>query len=163
MFEWAPLEGWILSIDREATRAAYKNLSAPWPSSCTCLYCENFVAASHLLPPEFVQFCLDAGIESTKPREVYELSEGTETGTRLYAGWYHLVGQIKSSPEPELITGSSLITTPQYSIPLRLVGDFAVRFSDKPNLVKEGFPRPIIQLDFSGAIPWVLKEKPESD
>src|SRR5438874_1896626 len=133
MVEWVPLPGWVLNVDRQATITAYEKLPLYWPSSCTCLYCENFNAASHLLPPEFIQLCSEAGMDPAKPIEVYELTPGTKEGTRLYAGWYHLVGLIVTRPNSEPSSGSAS----------QLVGDFQVDFTDQPDLVQDGFPNPI--------------------
>ena len=163
---------WVLDIDYEATTATYEKLPRVWPS-CMCLYCQNFNAACNMLPKEFVRLCFSLGIDPTKAAEVYEMGRGQEEQTRFYGGWYHVVGRIVLRPGKKRtlynrvwrqiirrVTGNHC-PEPSVESGYRTASGFRVSFTEVAHMVPDDFPRPVLQLDFSGDIPWILEERPE--
>ena len=136
------LLGAVLECDPERTRAAYAALPA---IACACLYCRNYVAACARLPASMRALLESLGIDPTKEAEVYELG-ALPDGRRLYGGFYHLAGR--------LLQGAG------GQAPRPIGEEFSAYFRRDLHLVPPGFPRPTLQLEFSGPIPWVLAEQP---
>ncbi len=96
------------------------------------------------LPGAFIDFLSTCGIEPNKVSEVYEC-EAKVDGSHLYIGFYHLVGHITRRP---MRTDSTKF------------GNVWLSFNEECDLVPDGFPSPVLQLDFWCHIPWVLDEEP---
>lgn len=139
---------WRLDVDVETTRRVTRRLQF-LDSPCDCAPCRNFQAAVELLPRPLLDLLCQLGTSADKPAEIYYCCPNSD-GTHKYGGWYHITGQILSGWDEA--TG----------YPFHQLGDqVSIYFSSRQvHLVPNGFPHPIVQLEFLADIPWVLKEQP---
>ena len=146
LFEPIQIGRWLIEVDREATQAAYLNEQPI--SACRCDYCQNYFAACSAKlahSPATVGLFQSLGITPEKEAEVYALYANPERTHVYYGGFYHLVGRIIDTADG-----------PDYT----LIDDrFGVAFTEQNDLLSPGFPRPALQMEFTGFIPWVLDEK----
>ena len=145
-FEPIHIGGWLLDVDREATQATY--VSERLISACGCDYCQNYYAAclaklAH--SPAMVDLFQRLGISPEKEAEVYTFYANPEKTQVFYGGFYHLVGRIIDKAEG-----------PDYT---PIDDHFRVTFTERNALLSPQFPRPALQMEFDGFIPWVLEEK----
>ncbi|MGE7771401.1 hypothetical protein ACQKMK_12775 [Viridibacillus arvi] len=142
---------WLLEVDIDRTREFYnKDIEI-----CNCLYCKNYVEASGYLKTSVSDVFNNFGIHPAKPAQLSEFPT-EEAGTRLYVGDYHLVGRVL---EGELCTSSNFKEMNTIEIE-----NFVFGFSDDSEdleFVPEGFPAPVLQINFSANIPWILKVNPD--
>lgn len=139
---------WSLDVDVETTHLFTRNLQF-LETPCDCAPCRNFKAAIELLPSPLLDLLSRLGTSADKPAEVYYCCPNPD-GTHKYGGWYHVTGQI--------LSGWDEATGFQFQ---QLCDRASIYFSTKQvHLVSEGFPHPVIQLEFSTDIPWVLNEPP---
>ena len=146
---------WIIEVDPVKTKEFYKQLTTP-SVSCGCLYCQNFEKAVPNLPETFLEALAELGIDIYKAIEVYEICE-IENGIHLYGGWYHLNGRIAE--------GNDSFSTPvhgkgQQANLQQLEDNFFLGFTEGTNLVPKDFPEPVLQIEFTGNLPWLLNETP---
>ena len=140
-----------LDIDADRTKMFY---AVPRDLGCGCDGCRNFERALPALPAEVRDFLRQLGIDPGQPAEVSAVHspEGTDT---LYSGFYHICGTILEGRNPWVQTGLR-----QYRLDERYAiefpGDFSFFFTSDCHLLAPEFPRPAIQLEFSGMLPWVL-------
>lgn len=128
-----------IDVDVEATRAYYAGYTAAeW--NCDCAGCRNFARAAEQLPEMLREYLAKLGLEADKPVHITpEVAQ--EGGTKLfYTGWYHLRGtlphEVQTVPLPDC---DACLTT------------------DCTVLSREVLS-PLLQLDFSATLPWVLEE-----
>lgn len=147
---------WKLEVDVEKTKDFYQSYHQI-TEGCECLYCKNFVNAIEIMPKPVLDFFQSLGIDPTKEGEVSEYYE-KEEGMHLYGGFFHIVGELISGPDCWVATSeevSHLATNKMIEI-----NDFKFGFTHGISSLPEGFPKPTLQLEFEGIIPWVLKERP---
>ncbi|MAT97170.1 MAG: hypothetical protein CL608_08510 [Anaerolineaceae bacterium] len=154
MVEQVKILDWIIEVDRARTIAFYTKMLTP-SASCGCLYCRNFEEAVPGLPKKFGGILAKLGVDIKKAAEVYELGE-LKTGIHLYGGWYHVTGRIVQGDESFLHIDDR---TRQANF-RQLDEDFYIGFTTKINLVAKDFPKPVLQLEFTGNLPWLLTESP---
>ncbi len=145
-FEQRHVGRWLIEVDREATQAAYLNEQPI--SACGCDYCQNYFAACSAklaYSPATVSLFQSLGITPEKEAEVYSFYANPEKTHVSYGGFYHLVGRIIDTADG-----------PDYTL---IDEHFEVAFTEQNDLLSPGFPRPAIQMEFIGFIPWVLEEK----
>jgi hypothetical protein len=109
------------------------------------------VAARDRIYPEGVRDLFkELGINPIREAEVYHLGR-LEPGLHHYGGFLHFVGSIESGRDALLATGM---------MDLEPVNDnFSVGFTAKVGLVHPCFGQsPVVQMDFSAKVPWVLRE-----
>ena len=142
-----------LDIDIQRTAAHY---AAPYTPGCDCDGCRNFQKAVHRLPEDVLSFLRQFGIDPAKPAEVYAI-HSPEGGETLYGGFYHLCGTILDGQEPWVqVAKKQFRLDERYAISLS--GDFSFFFTGDCHLLQPDFPRPVIQLEFTGNLPWLLDE-----
>ncbi len=145
-FEQIKIGRWLIEVDREATQAAYINEQPI--STCSCDYCQNYFAAcwaGQAHSPATVALFQRLGIAPEKEAEVYVFYGNPEKTHVFYGGLYHLVARIINTTEGPDRT---------------LIDDhFEIAFTEKNELLSAGFPRPALQMNFTGFIPWMLNEK----
>ncbi|WP_284640785.1 hypothetical protein [Paenibacillus silviterrae] len=151
------ISDWILEVDVKATREYYQ-CHPKITDGCDCIYCKNFVAAVELMPQDVASFFESLGIDPTKEGEVSEYCENTD-GTHLYGGFYHVVGNIINGPDCWVNTDSEVN---HLSSNLLEISGFSFGFTYTISLLPADFPKPAIQLEFQGNVPWILEEKPDS-
>lgn len=139
-----------LDIDLDKTKDFYKNMGNV-SDACSCLGCINYEKAVDTLPKEIISFFTSIGIDMKKITEVYAMTTNPDS-TVLYGGFYHLCGAILQG-EDAYVNGMW-----DYSKAYTISKDFYISFREKCDLVEEGFPKPVIQLEIVANIPWVLEE-----
>lgn len=134
------LGGWRIDYDREATVRAYESCVGA-PEKCTTDECRNFILArDRAYPPEVIALLDRLGIDRRCEAELYHIAR-VAPGLHLYGGWFHFVGSLETAAD-------SLE---------RLGEDFLLWFRSDTTLVAESFARlPVVQLDFTTVVPWVL-------
>jgi hypothetical protein len=142
---------WRLAVDPRATRDAYSAIPRAAPEACDCPPCRNFVAAKGRVYPAGVLDLFERlGIVPVREAEVYHLAP-LAPGLHLYGGFLHFVGAIESGEDALTSSGA---------IALEPVSDgFLLGFTARVSLVHDAFRgRPLVQLEFTARVPWVLSE-----
>lgn len=144
---------WELICDPESTRKAHAALSIGGPEECGCEPCLNFAAArSEIYGPDVLALLEKLGISPNREVEIYHMAR-LESGRHLYGGWFHFVGSISSGADAakqvaENVWQPDLEGTSEY---------FSLGFSSRLALVREPFAGlPLVQLEFTAKVPWVL-------
>lgn len=146
---------WILEVDVERTREFYQGYHQI-THGCDCLFCKNFVAAVEQLPHEVLEFFHSLGIDPTKEGEVSEFCENAD-GTHLYSCFYHIVGQLISGPDCWTKTDEEISHLTGNFLE---ISGFTFGFTYCISLLPDDFPRPAVQLEVQGNVPWVLEMNP---
>ena len=146
------IANWLVEFDHVATKAAYAAL--PLDMGCTCQICRNYCAYIPNLSDGVRNFFEDFGIDTAKPSEVYE--NVFEDDKVLYGGFYHLVGNYLSGDDIWKPIAKKH-KYPQITEFYKITDDFKIGFTENISLVPKEFPRPVIQMEISFTIPWVLK------
>lgn len=144
---------WELSCDPESTRKAYAAVSIGGPEECGCQPCLNFAAArDQIYRPEVLALLEKLGVPPNREAEIYHMAR-LKSGRHLYGGWFHFVGSIISGADAakqvaENIWQPDLAEASEY---------FSLGFSSRLGLVRESFRGiPLVQLEFTAQVPWVL-------
>ena len=147
------IAGWIIEIDKDTTELAYAKL--PLDIGCTCHTCRNYIAAISAFPNEVLEFFEEFGIDPAKPSEVYE--NKFENNKVLYGGFYHIVGDYISGDDiwQPVAKKHKHQKTTEFC---KITDDFQIGFTHGVVLVPDKFPRPVLQMEISFNIPWVLDE-----
>jgi hypothetical protein len=140
--------GWTFECDTEATRTAYDGIASGGAEGCGCDYCLNFIEARRrVYPAEMLDLFARLGIDYRKEVEVYQMNRGA-SGLHLYGAWFHFVGRILAQPPA----------------PEKLGEHFSVDFLTGKSLAAEAFAaRPLVQVEITAEIPWLLKEQEDPD
>jgi hypothetical protein len=140
---------WRVAHDREATARAYGRVSRSGAEECVCLFCRNFLAArSRVYTPAIIQHLRALGVNPERESEVVDYGPlPGRPGLRAGNGWFHVVGRVIAGPPDE-----DSFTIPE---------EIELRVRRTVGLVPEAFAgRPVIQVEWLGAVPWVLDEPP---
>ena len=144
---------WELSCDPESTRKAYAAVSIGGPEECGCEPCLNFAAArGQVYAPDVLALLEKLGISPNREVEIYHIAR-EESGRHLYGGWFHFVGSIISGADAakqvaENTWQPDLEETSEY---------FSLGFSSRLELVRAPFKQlPLVQLEFTAKVPWLL-------
>ena len=144
---------WQLSCDPESTRKAYAAVRSGGPEECGCEPCLNFVAArDQIYGPDVLALLEKLGVSPNREVEIYHMAR-LESGRHLYGGWFHLVGSIVSGADAaEKISENTWRPNLEESSEY-----FSLGFSSRLELVREPFAGlPLVQLEFTAKVPWVL-------
>ena len=149
---------YIIDVDVEKTREFYRNAESV-SEGCSCDGCLNYEKAVDVLPSAIKIFFDNLGIDMKKVCECY-VNTANKDGTLMYGGFYHICGN--------LITGESgwHKVSESYAVwnnkvTFAITDFFHVSVQSDVALLEDGFPLPVIQLEFLADIPWVLdKENP---
>lgn len=142
-----------LEVDVERTNAYYATRSG---IGCDCAGCRNYEKALPKLAPPIQSFLRQFGIDPGSPIEmsVTHSPDGSQT---FYDGFFHICGRILSGTDPWIQTGpKNYMLNPDYLIGLD--ADSSAYILERCALVDAAFPRPVIQLHISFALPWLLDE-----
>lgn len=145
-----------LDIDVDKTREAYKamrNLT----EGCSCQGCRNYEKAVEVLPKEVWDFFDMLGIDMKKVTEVY-VNTANLDGTLFYGGFYHLCGQMLAGKSAWVPSGASMAYY-DWAGAYEITKEFSVSFQEDCHLLEDGFPFPVLQMEFTANIPFVLDEK----
>ena len=148
----------IINVDTERTRAFYE--AAPG-IDCACQGCRNFSLAAASLPEEARVFLRTLGIAPQKPAETW-VNCRQEDGRVLYGGFYHLCGTLLQGEGgwhtvAEDSTTRTSVWDPESCY--LAAENFRVAFTGDTALVAPDFPRPVLQLEISAVLPWLLDEE----
>ena len=92
------LYGWVVDVDREATRALYPADCQGDSDRCGCYACRNFSAQRlHLLPRDLCRLLESIGIDVTCEKEIGSYGE-VKPGLHLYQVVYDYVGEVLEHP-----------------------------------------------------------------
>lgn len=144
---------WEISCDAEATRAAYASVPIGGPEECGCEPCRNFAEARpQVYPANVLDLFEQLGISPEKEAEIYHMAR-LSSGRHLYGGWFHFVGSILSGADATKQIGDNL-----WQPDLEAANEnFSFGFSSRLELVRKPFTGvPLVQLEFTAKIPWVL-------
>ncbi|MBR3356999.1 MAG: hypothetical protein IKG46_04140 [Solobacterium sp.] len=146
-----------VDADVEQTRLFYENASLI-TDSCRCADCRNFEAAADQLPFTVKRFFADLGVDLKKICECYTLSTGPD-GWVCYGGFCHICGILLKGNE-------SFYRIRDNSNPINhkpaAKRNYWAAFSDRADLLEDGFPMPVLQIDFKLDVPWVLEPEQQS-
>jgi len=150
---------WLIECDPEATCRCYTEIAERY--SCDCAPCRNFAALGlAAFPAKAHEILNELGIDFYKPAEIYHISR-LKKGLQLYGGWYHCVGHIESGSDAwQPAAGAAAAARDLYSLhPEALTEHFSIGCTSRVALVPKAFAGyPVIQIEFSAELPWVLDE-----
>lgn len=148
-FEQLTIGEWVIEVDRQATEVAYLKEGI---ITCSCPGCQNYLAAclaGRVHTPAMAALFKTLGMVPEKGAEVSVFFGNAERPQACYGGFSHLVGRLLNRP-----------ADPQERTP---VDDwFQVAFTEEAHLLTPAFPQPVLQMNFFGAIPWVLPDLEEA-
>lgn len=140
---------WRVAFDPDATARSYLGVPASGPEACGCQTCRNFLAARPLVYSlDILETFRALGINPEREAEVVDYGPIEESpGYRAAGGWFHAVGRVLEGP-PDL-SGADV------------TGPAQLRVTRRVSLVPDAFgDQPVIQIEWFGAVPWVLDESP---
>jgi hypothetical protein len=131
----------------------YASISIGSPEECGCEPCLNFAAArAGIYPAEVLALFEKLGIVPNREAEIYHMAR-LSSGKHLYGGWFHLVGSILSGADAAKQVAENL-----WQPDLEGTSEnFSLGFSSRLELVRKPFAGlPLVQLEFTAKVPWVL-------
>lgn len=139
---------WIFDCAVEATLRAYKDILVGGAERCECSGCRNFVKQrDFIFPEELLNLFRQLGINYQRAAEIYHMAR-IESGLHLYGGWYHFIGHILKQPIG----------------PAKLNEHFTVDFLVRGSLAAKSFGnQPLVQVEITAEVPWILKGEKEPD
>lgn len=157
---------WRLRADPQATRLAHERMHCGGPESCGCVYCRNFAASrQQAYPAQALDLLARLGIRSDRETEIGAPMRLAD-GRWLYSGWFHFVGEILDGPRlpppAAAVPADRDVAGGTLSARLYqpLVRGFELAFSEQAQLLPEAFHgQPVVQLEFSTEVSWVLAEQ----
>ena len=149
----------ILDVDAERTQAYYHSQEPG--IDCSCSGCRNYERAAAAFPEKLQDFFRALGIDPQKPAEVYVNYAPTDE-TLAYGGFYHLCGTLLQGEGgwhtvAEDSTTRTSVWDPESCY--LAAENFRVAFTGDTALVAPDFPRPVLQLEISAVLPWLLDEE----
>ena len=144
---------WKLTCDPESTRKAYAVVPMGSPEECGCEPCLNFASARDQIYGHDIRTLLEKlGVSPNREVEIYHLGR-LESGRHLYGGWFHFVGSIVSGAD-----AAKQVAENTWQPDLEETSEnFSLGFSSQLELVREPFAGlPLVQLEFSAKVPWIL-------
>ena len=138
---------YTVDIDVEKTKAFYARAKRI-NEVCPCDGCANFERAVKNLPEQVRTFFSRMGIDPAKVAECY-VNTTNKDRTLMYGGFCHVCGT--------MLTGE--FDWPWEKDAYALGPDFRISFRNEISLLEEGFPKPVIQLEFIANLPWLLEKE----
>jgi hypothetical protein len=133
---------WMFDCDVGATRKAYETISAGGVETCECSGCKNFLAQrDSAFPAEIMKLFDEMGVNYKRDAEIYHITR-LQPRLHQYGGWFHFVGNILKQP-----VGPANLD------------HFTVDFVSDNALAAKAFEnQPLVQIEITAEIPWVLTE-----
>ncbi len=143
-----------VDIDVSKTQRFYK--CAPFVSdNCSCDGCLNYEKATESFPQAILDFFVALGIDIRKPCEVYVNCAEHNGRMMFYSGFYHLCGTVLEG-ESAWVPTSQSVSHWEENKTFELAEGFYICFQTECDLLEQGFPLPVIQMEISFHVPWVL-------
>ena len=151
MLETTDFHGWRFKVEPEKTRAAYTSSKNQGAEDCSCAYCRNLLAQRDIeYPQEMRRFLDSVGVDPFKEAEVWEVGPLEECYT-YNAGWWHFIGEVEIVGEtPIRLVTESAGRAKEWEI-VFLPGQASLKLAELP-------VAPLVQVEFSVKLPWVLEE-----
>jgi len=148
--ETIDFHGWRFTVESGRTRQAYADSESRGAQDCSCAYCRNLVAQrSREYPRELLGFLKSVGVDPFKEAEVYELGPAGD-GYTLIGGWWHFIGAVEIEGEPVFLEPDPSSRSREWNV-LFLGQKADLKLNTLP-------PAPLIQVEFTAKLPWVLNE-----
>ena len=153
-----------VDVDVERTRAFYQ-AARVMTDDCSCSGCRNFVKAMNFLPEKVTTFFTRLGVDMKKLTEIWVNCTNAD-GTISYNGLSNVCGKLIAGENAWVTCWEEKDPRKPYGVTkyweeentYSITNDFRISFQEDCSLVDIDFPRPVIQLDLSADIPWVLDE-----
>lgn len=142
-----------VDIDVQRTKEFYSQTESVG-ETCPCDGCKNFECAVDALPKSVLTFFSDLGIDMKKICRCCVYCKN-EDGSLLYGGFYHACGVARKGDSAWVKVNENLAYW-ENTLTFSISPNFHVSVRDKADLLEEGFPMPVIQLDILANIPWML-------
>jgi hypothetical protein len=147
----------LIRFDREATVAAYSAISHGGADACTCSGCRNFaLQRNNIYPIEFLNLLNTLGIDPIKEGEAFH--NGPTGGLQSYGGWFYFVGEVVEKGENAVSVCRVPIPVDPNHQPLTVPDMFQYFIGTAFPRAPEAFRKPVVALEFSTLIAWVLEE-----
>jgi len=146
---------WELICDPDQTRKSYAAVNIGGPEECGCDPCLNFaVARRQIYTLDALELFERLGISRDREVEIYHMVR-LAPGRHLYGGWFHFVGSIVSGAD-----AAKQIAENTWQPALQKMSEsFSLGFSSRVALVREPFKNlPLVQLEFTAEVPWILEK-----
>ena len=127
-----------VDIDVQRTKEFYSQAESVG-ETCPCDGCKNFECAVDALPKSVLTFFYCKN----------------EDGSLLYGGFYHACGVARKGDSAWVKVNENLAYW-ENTLTFSISPNFHVSVRDKADLLEEGFPMRVIQLDILANIPWML-------
>lgn len=147
-----------IDVDVEKTRKFYSGAELI-SKGCQCDGCLNFERAVDRLPQKTRDFFSSLGVDMKRICECWVYC-AKDKNTLSYGGLCHICGTLLGGESAWKMKNSSMAYWDDEAT-YSLSSDFAVSFDDRIDMLEEDFPLPVIQLDFTADIPWVLEIRNE--
>lgn len=145
-----------VDVDIQKTKEFYKKAELV-SKGCSCDGCLNFEKAVGVFPQSVTMFFTNLGIDLRKVCECY-VNCTNKDGTLLYGGFYHVCGTLLNGKSAwKKINDRTSYWEENATFAVSL--DFHISFQEDIALLEADFPLPVIQLEFSANIPWVLNKE----
>lgn len=143
---------WELDHDPVLTASCFAQHIVKNP--CDCTDCRNFrVAIDSAFPPPFRHLLNQLGIDVSKPAELCHYGQPGHTCPT--GGWFHFIGSIVAGGDAWRQTSDTSWTGDLEPY----LGMVELGFSNRVALLPTVFiGHPIVQLEFSTNVPWVLED-----
>ena len=144
-----------IDVDVEQTKKYYLETERTLTEGCDCVLCRNFMAAYDCLDANIRQFFDSLGVEICKAADMTTMHGDKERNIMHYEGWCHICGRIVDGGMEEKQDFPRPMVwhrTPEYA----LSPACTVQFTTKRALVEDTFPEPVLQMEVSMEIPWVM-------
>lgn len=124
---------------------------------CSCDGCQNYELAFEYLPNSVKEFFEMLGVDYKKVCECFVNTKNSDR-TLLYGGFYHICGILISGNSAWVEETNNSLHWDE-DIAYKIDDNFQVSFQNEVCILEEGFPKPVIQLEFLASIPWVLNKE----
>ena len=145
-----------VDIDVGKTRAFYETLETV-SQLCSCDGCLNFERSVGVLPRSVRGFFDELGIDMRKVCECYVIYTKAD-GTLSYGGLCHVCGTLLEGESAWRKTGETTAEWNEAAV-FPVSDGLRVSFQEEDiRMLEDGFPQPVLQIDFTLDVPWVLSK-----
>ena len=147
---------YVIEVDVEKTREVYKGLK-PVSERCKCDYCANYQRVVDSIPAQARELFESLGVDLGRITESVSYNRNRD-GTVHYGGFCHVCGKVVKGKSPAHKDGANWIVLREEDA-YEVAEGVPVWFSQECVMVEKEFGAPVMQIDFSVDLPWVLDKK----